>query len=104
MTLSELVKKQAELKRKAEKAVEYYDGEFYGDAVRYYYEAFKLGYAMTSEDRQRLKHAYEVKRKELKGLIEWTKREIKRGRSVDRSVADLEEEDKSLFEWYNAVK
>ena len=102
--LAELVRKQAMLGHKVEQAVEYYDNEYYGDAVKYYYEACELGYLMSDEDKQRAAHAYNAKHKELRELIDWTKREIKRGRSVDRSVADLEKEDKSLLDRYNAIK
>jgi len=102
--LGELIRKQVELKKKADHAVLCYDSEVYGDAVKCYYEAYTNGYSLTNVDRQRLKKAYDVKRAELKELIEWTKREIKRGRSVDRSVTDLEEERKALLGWYNAIK
>lgn len=102
--LEGLVGQRAEVSKTVEKAILYYEEELYYDAVKYFHEAFSLGYSMTADDLDKFESAYRAEKKRLQTMMKRCYDDMGIGKTPIRPVKDLEEEIKNLVEWHTAVK
>ncbi len=101
--VSEQITQQIGLKKKAEKALLYYDEELYYDAIRFFHEAQELGYLPTPDDLRKVDRAYQLEKTRLQQMLDRCYKEIGIGRTPIRPVKDVEREKAQLVEWYDAI-
>ena len=103
-TREDRVRKQVAHKELYDKAITYFEGEDYGEAIRFFHEAVQEGYVLSANDMKMVESAYVTQKDRLDKLINRCYKMVDQGRTPLRPIKDLEEERKQLMDWHTALK
>ena len=98
------ISKQAELAKMLDNAQLYFDGGLANDALKCYYDACVGGFSLSATDIAQAKAAYDMAMERNKALIAECNRMLQQGRTLTRSMDDLENERKQLIDWYRTIR
>lgn len=74
------------------------------DCIQCYYGAFTNGYILNAEDRERIKHCYDVGLRGLKDQRKSVDEQISQHVRPFRNPNDIDNDIRQLNEWYNALR
>ena len=98
------ISKQADLAKILDNAQLYFDGGLANDALKCYYDACVGGFSLSQKDSAQAKESYEMAMERNKALIAECNRMLQQGRTLTRSMEDLENERKQLIDWYRTIR
>ena len=85
-------------------ALERYAFQDYGGALEKFRAALKEDCRPRADDMDKIEDAFKKRLEEINGLINRTKADISIGRDPKRSLDDLDNDRKTLIQWYNELK
>lgn len=74
------------------------------DCIQGYYGAVANGYILNAEDRERIKHCYDVGLRDLKDQRKSVDEQISQHVRPFRNPSDIDNDIRQLNEWYNALR
>ena len=98
------ISKRANLAKLLDNAQLYFDGGLANDALKCYYDICTSGFSLSEQDAAQAKEAYDMAMSRNKALIAECNRMLQQGRTLTRSMEDLENERKQLIDWYRAIR
>ena len=102
--LVERISKQAAVAKMLDNAQLYFDGGLPNDALKCYYDVCAGGSSLSARDAAQAKEAYDMAMARNKALIDECNRMLQQGRTLTRSIDDLENERKQLIDWYRTIR
>ena len=98
------ISKHANLSKLLDDAQLYFDGGLPNDALKCYYDLCASGISLSQKDLEQAKESYDMAMERNKALIDECNRMLQQGRTLTRSMDDLENERKQLIDWYRTIR